>query len=885
MRGLRDFIKCKTVFLKFKESDYDIIFLQECHSAKADTISWSQQWGNKIFYNHGTQQARGVMILFKLNILELNPIKVFEDNEGRVLGVKIRSINNTDSLLVNVYGPNSDTPLFFENLNNMIRSSEISTIIMAGDFNVPLNYEFDTTAQTDSHNKSRKILSEMMEKLNLWDIWRAKNTGELKYTWYRLQSKVMSRLDYFLISGDIVGEIDSPNIQIPIHSDHCLIDLKWTEVKTERGRGLWKHNNALLYESNYVDGMNSTIKEAVQTFSRSDYIIRWEMVKQKCIEFHQEYAIKRSIKTNDRKTLVEKKIESLLAELSHRENDKLGEELRQYQLELEDIENKRTESAVFRTKSNWYELGEKSSKYFFGLEKSHFRARNITKLVDSNGDVIYSNNEILTAAIKFYEVLYTSINHAPFNFINEGCIKSLTSQRSKKLYDREYVTETEIGEVLALFKNSKTPGCDGLTSEFYKMFWPHLKTALCEYYNKVYEDKKMGWSARKGVLTLIPKKGKDTLYLKNWRPITLLNLDYKILSKVLARKLQGSLPAIVSAHQTGFMKGRNIRENIRKTIEITNKAQRDKIKAIIFSLDFQKCFDLCRHEALIGSLEYFGFHQNFISWVKLLFTEFSLCVQNNGVCSHYIKQTRGLHQGCCYSPLGYLLCGELFSIILHSTELEGFKYNDIMTLLSQFADDSDLFPKYNKKMLHIIVEALSKAEDHLGLKVNYEKSSIYQIGSLKNSDAKLYTVRNIVWTELPLKVLGVHIHDSITERIELNFNPLIDKVESVLSLWKSRKCTLTGRILIINTLVESLFVHKMQCIELLLENMYKKFHEIILNFVWQGKKNKISHTSLSAPKLQGGLRLANLKYKQPGYPLLLKMNSFKNVLKTVHTRV
>ena len=281
-------------------------------------------------------------------------------------------------------------------------------------------------------------------------------------------------------------------------------------------------------------------------------------------------------------------------------------------------------------------------------------------------------------------------------------------------------------------------GCDGLTADFYKVFWPKFKNSLYDYYKLVYQARTLGWSARKGVLSLTPKKGKDPQEIKNWRPITLLNMDYKILSKILAQRLQKVLPYIVSSRQTGFMKGWNKRENIRKTVEITTKMKKDDLQAIIFAIDFQKCFDLCKHEALLGSLKYFGIHSNFVKWVDLLLTGFSLCVQNNGYCSNFQPQTRGLHQECCYSPLGFLLCGEIFSLILYSADLEGIKYKGLINLLLQFADNSNLFLKAKDGVLDKVAQTLDHIEGHMGLKVNYDKSTVYRIGSLENSKATLY---------------------------------------------------------------------------------------------------------------------------------------------------
>ena len=109
----------------------------------------------------------------------------------------------------------------------------------------------------------------------------------------------------------------------------------------------------------------------------------------------------------------------------------------------------------------------------------------------------------------------------------------------------------------------KSPGTDGLPVNFYRMLWDDLKELVCSVFNTCFNDGELCPSMKRGIITLLPKKGKDTLFLKNWRPISLLNTDYKILAKVLSTRLQKVLPSIIHGDQTGFLKDRYIGENIR----------------------------------------------------------------------------------------------------------------------------------------------------------------------------------------------------------------------------------------------------------------------------------------------------------------------------------
>lgn len=112
------------------------------------------------------------------------------------------------------------------------------------------------------------------------------------------------------------------------------------------------------------------------------------------------------------------------------------------------------------------------------------------------------------------------------------------------------------------------------------------------YMRKSFTDGYLHLSARRGVITLLPKPNKDLLEIKNWRPLTLLNVDYKIMAKVIAFRIKEVLPSIIHHDQTGFMANRYIGENIIKSIDLIDYAEEKNIPALIFTIDFEKAFDM-----------------------------------------------------------------------------------------------------------------------------------------------------------------------------------------------------------------------------------------------------------------------------------------------------
>ena len=133
---------------------------------------------------------------------------------------------------------------------------------------------------------------------------------------------------------------------------------------------------------------------------------------------------------------------------------------------------------------------------------------------------------------------------------------------------------------------------------------------------------------RQGIISLIPKKDKDLLSLKNWRPISLLNTDYKIATKCIANRLEKVLPLLIGSNQTGYIKGRFICENIRLISDII--AQYENDQGMIFFPDFEKAFDLLEWDYLSWLLEEMNFGPSFRNWVHTFYHNISSCIVNNG---------------------------------------------------------------------------------------------------------------------------------------------------------------------------------------------------------------------------------------------------------------
>ena len=198
----------------------------------------------------------------------------------------------------------------------------------------------------------------------------------------------------------------------------------------------------------------------------------------------------------------------------------------------------------------------------------------------------------------------------------------------------------------------------------YKFIWDKLKKFLIDSYNYAFDNDILSIEQRRAILILIPKGTKDKRLLKNWRPISLLNVDYKILAKSLAIRLQNVISNLVSLDQVGYIKERYLGDNIRIMLDIVEIAKNKLDPGPMVMIAFEKAFDTTSWSFLYKTLEYFNFGQTFIHYIKLVYTSPVSCVTNNGFHTHFFNIKRGVRQGCPISALLFILCVEVLAIAI-----------------------------------------------------------------------------------------------------------------------------------------------------------------------------------------------------------------------------
>ena len=294
----------------------------------------------------------------------------------------------------------------------------------------------------------------------------------------------------------------------------------------------------------------------------------------------------------------------------------------------------------------------------------------------------------------------------------------------------------ELSSALKQMKKNKAPGCSGLTMEIFVVFFNDIKDVLLDALKYAYEIGHLHNSALWGIIMLIPKPKHDTQKIETLRLITLLNLDYKLVEKMLANRLKPALEDIINHDQKGFLRNRHIGYNIRKIIDILDQIEDEDSEGIILSIDFRKCFDLVETSALIEALKFFGAGESFIRWTKLIYTDAIAAISNNGILSKWFRVTRSVKQGRPNSAYYFLVIAEVLAIQLRKNpNISGIMMNQIRKLLGQFADDMDLYMK-NLKDCEEALKVITNIRTVSGFQINYDKTTLYRLGSLKNSDAE-----------------------------------------------------------------------------------------------------------------------------------------------------
>ena len=197
-----------------------------------------------------------------------------------------------------------------------------------------------------------------------------------------------------------------------------------------------------------------------------------------------------------------------------------------------------------------------------------------------------------------------------------------------------------------------------------QFFWRDLGVFLVRSLNYGFSIGNLSVTQKQGVISILPKSDKAREYLKNWRPISLLNVSYKIASSCIANRIKKVLGYLIHDNQKGFLQGRFIGENTRVIHDVIHSTFEKHIPGILLLIDFEKAFDSISWKFMYKVLEFFNFGPDLIKWVSVLYNEAKLCVLQNGIFSKFFPIGRGCRQGDPVSPYLFNLCVEIMGLMI-----------------------------------------------------------------------------------------------------------------------------------------------------------------------------------------------------------------------------
>lgn len=858
VRGLRNGTKRKAIFLFCKEQPkVNCFFLQETHSVEDDLNFWKSQWGSgDIFLSHGTSHSAGVAIF--LNRFEGKVLDQRSDNEGHWLMLNIK-VNDSKYILVNVYGHNNRTKnkRLVIQLKTMIQDwvqlFSTDKIIIGGDFNVVPNESKDRFPSQPQPDCLNYVMSEFANPLSLVDIWRIKNPDKIQFTWSNNSKRSQSsRIDYWLISKNLELAATSCEILPSPLTDHCAITLLVSATNDLRGPKVshWKFNSSLLKNFHFCNRIKELITE-IKAMTELTPCSKWEWLKfnVKKISIEEGKAIARMRKQFQDKTI--SRISSLNNLQQLNEENQL--ELNQLQIKLDHFYTEKAKGAFVRSRAKWIEDGEKNSNYFFNLEKNRQRKKNILKL-HINGNINERQEDINEYITNFYKTLYTSHSSNEnissfFEYIMDKI--PVIDKKFKDLAESE-ISINELNDAIKQMADGRSPGPDGITVEFYKYFWNDISELLLETFKDCIDKQLLSPTMKRGIISLLPKPNKDILLIDNWRPITLLCCDYKILAHVYANRLKTGITQIIDETQSAFIKGRHIHHHTRLILDILDYNYIVPHDSLILFLDFFKAFDSLEHPFLFKTLEAFGFGPKFCNIVRMFYKDINSSIALSQGFSNSFSVNRGIRQGCPISPILFIMAAELLAILFKMPPvIEGINIFDKEFIISQFADDTVLFLK-NEHMIPLAINQINMFSKASGLTLNLRKCEILPVHNCRLKSIVSIPVKNEV------KYLGLVITKNSADQENANIITRLNDVKKAFSHWLSRDLSILGRILLSKAEGLSRLIYPCHSIFTSKETIQTS-NSVIFKFIWRNKTHYIRKSQMIKDYENGGLKAINFE--------------------------
>jgi hypothetical protein len=535
--------------------------------------------------------------------------------------------------------------------------------------------------------------------------------------------------------------------------------------------------------------------------------------------------------------------------------------------ELADLHSKEEKMWKQRSRISWLQSGDHNTKYFHCQATNRRRRNHIYGIRDQAGVWQSQDEAVENIIVGYYRDLFTTSHLGDFDEILRGVDRVVTNEMNLQL-DSEF-TEGEVEYALKQMGPLKAPGPDGMAPIFYQQYWHIVGKDINASILACLKDGSLLKKINHTHLCLIPKV-QNLESVKDFRPISLCNVVYKIIAKVLANRLKKILPQIISESQSAFVPGRLISDNILIAFETLHHMQHMKGNQqgyMALKLDMSKTYDRVEWAFLENIMLKMGFNISWVSMIMECVRTVSYSVLINGEPRGFFHPTRGLRQGDPISPYFFLLCAEGLNALLVKTamskSIQGISISRGGPKLTHlfFADDSVLFCRASLQECHAIQEVLRIYERASGQQINQDKTTLFFSAStrvetqneIKNALGLLVIRQYETYLGLP-SMVGRSKYSS--------FLKLKERVWNKIQGWKGKLLSQAGKEVLIKAVVQAIPTYTMNVFKLP-QKLCTELERMVRDFWWghAGESRKVHWVnwgSLCKPKQAGGMGFREL---------------------------
>lgn len=793
-----------------------------------------------------------------------------DNTTGRLTTVTVTSKDKKNTYtLANVYAPShpQPRPAFYQELINTLATAE-HKIILAGDFNVTLDDRDIVGHMTNrTQRPGRAELQNLIDILNLKDSFRDKHPNTIDTTHTNIGNNRAARLDrIYTHSSDTITRCTHLSETLTF-TDHkaVLTTINAPTQQPRRQSSHWKFNNSLLEHEEFIKTIANTITLYTDKIPTQHVKQTWDQLKQaiKTVSIIKAKQINKA--RNQREKFLQRVIH--YAKLAGTDDTP---EILQYKTELDTIKEHKYTGAQVRTRYPMVQQ-EKPGPDFLSLEQYVQRHRTIDKITDLQGNTQTDTQHIAQAFQSYYSTLFTAehtdetIQDSYMEFTEQ-----LTDEQKQTL--DEQLTPTDLANALNSMKKCTAPGPDGLTVEFYSVFLPTLTPLFMAMLNESFNEGALPESQNLSYISLIPKDSGSPLEMKNYRPISLLNVDYKILTKALTSKLRPFMSTLIHEDQTYSVTGRTIHDHNHTLRDIITYAEDKQLNTCILSLDQAKAFDRVSHSFLHKVLNQCNFGPNFRKWIEIIYSKPQSAVIVNQTLSEAFPLGRSVRQGDPLSPLLYVLSLEpLLNKIRRDKEVKGIQLpGGGEQKLIAFADDTNFFPT-DKQSVKKILEHFKHFGKGSGSEINETKTQALKLGKWTSKANDPFRIKYVE----DIKIFGIQYKKSRNQNPHTLWKKLVDQTENLLSKLYYKSTSIFGRSILVNTLVQPKLNYLIATIDPP-AHIYKKIRTHIRHFIFKGTIQRIRHSTLMQKTQNGGINLHDSGTRAKSYRLQYIKNLIKN---------